>query len=74
MTARRSQRPDRWLEGTAATDRIAREALPSCGLGACLAAGSAGASFSAVLGQRYLIIVDTDPGAVSPYLVGLSSP
>lgn len=74
MTARRSQRPDRWLEGAAATELIALEALPSCGRAACLAAGSAGTSFTAVLGQRYLIIVDTDPGAVSPYLVGLSCP
>jgi cysteine-rich repeat protein len=61
-----------WLEGTGTLDLIISEVGPDCGLGACVASGPAGATFNAVSGRRYMVIVDSDPGTTSPYQLGMS--
>jgi cysteine-rich repeat protein len=63
-----------WLEGTGTLDLIITEVGTDCGLGTCTASGPAGATFMAVPGRRYLVIVDSDPGTTSPYQLGMSCP
>jgi cysteine-rich repeat protein len=64
-----------WLEDTGATHVIVMEANPDCSLGACVTSGPAGAGFTATMGTRYLIIVDTDGAAASsPFMMGLYCP
>jgi cysteine-rich repeat protein len=73
--ADRSGQVSVWMEGLQngqALDVVVTEVGPDCGIAACVAAGAAGATFTAVSGRRYMVIVDSDPGMTGAYLLGMS--